>query len=208
MLRGGQVSFYHADGLGSITHLTDATGTVARSYTYDTFGQIVDQTGSISNPYTYTAREFDPETGLFYYRARMYDPQLARFLQEDKLLLGLLLPSGPVGNASVSLAPLVLQLLKGNPQNLNAFAYVNNNPINRIDPFGLISAKCPARKAGVFTTCLLGHFVAPSPPGIGFFETILTCSVCAATVSAQEYGAAIVPCRGIGSGLAILQRLC
>ncbi|MFQ5857791.1 MAG: RHS repeat domain-containing protein [Anaerolineae bacterium] len=73
MLRGGQSFFYHADGLGSIWDLTDTAGTAIRSYTYDSFGQIVAQTGTLINPYTYTAREFDPETGLLYYRTKHND---------------------------------------------------------------------------------------------------------------------------------------
>jgi len=105
----GGLFVYHADGLGSITDLTDATGTVARSYTYDSFGQIVDQTGSVTNPYTYTAREFDPETGLYYYRARHYDPTIGRFLQEDPI-----------------------QFLGG----VNFYVYVGNNSVLYVDPGG------------------------------------------------------------------------
>ncbi|MFQ5853152.1 MAG: RHS repeat-associated core domain-containing protein, partial [Candidatus Binatia bacterium] len=81
-----------------------------RTYTYDSFGRIVDETGTVIDPYTYTAREFDPETGLFYYRARYYDPTIGRFLQED--------PIGFVGGP-------------------NFYAYVRGNPHGFIDPLGL-----------------------------------------------------------------------
>ena len=54
---------YHADGLGSITTLTNTSGTPVRSYTYDSFGRIVAQTGTLANFYTYTGRELDPESG-------------------------------------------------------------------------------------------------------------------------------------------------
>jgi RHS repeat-associated protein len=64
------------------------------------------------NPYTYTGREYDPETGLYYYRARYYDPATGRFLQQD-----------PIGFAS---------------GDVNLYGYVGNNPINFIDPSGLI----------------------------------------------------------------------
>jgi len=111
MARGGTNSFYHADGLGSITDLTDSTGAVIRSYTYDSFGQIVAETGTETNPYTYTGREFDPETGLYYYRNRYYDAQVGRFLTEDP---------------QVDVHTL-----------MNLYVYVGSNPIRFRDPFGL-----------------------------------------------------------------------
>lgn len=113
MLRGGVTSYYQADGLGSITSLTDASGSVAGTYTYDTFGKLVTSSGALTNPLRYTGREFDAETGLYYYRARYYDPTTGRFLSED-----------PIGFGG------------GN----NAFSYVYNNPINWVDPSGLV--KC------------------------------------------------------------------
>jgi RHS repeat-associated protein len=104
---GFQGFTYHADGLGSISTLTDLNGTPVQTYTYDSFGQIVEQTGTAPNPYTYTGRELDPETGLYYYRARYYDPSLGRFLQEDPLFT------------------------------LNLYVYVQNNPVKLTDPIGL-----------------------------------------------------------------------
>lgn len=110
MLRGTQAFFYHADGLGSIWDLTDSTGLAARSHTYDSFGQLIAQTGTVPNPYTYTSREFDPETGLYYYRARYYDPKIGRFLQED---------------------PVEFQ------SGINFYNYALNNPVTLVDPLGL-----------------------------------------------------------------------
>ncbi|MBU2540802.1 MAG: hypothetical protein KJ593_02770 [Candidatus Omnitrophica bacterium] len=112
--RGGQTYWYHVDGLGSITALTDDTGTVVQTYLYDSFGNIKAETGSLINPYTYTGRELDPESGLYYYRARYYDASIGRFLQEDQLF---------------GLAKL--------PQTFNGYLYSLNNPLIFIDPFGL-----------------------------------------------------------------------
>ncbi|NGZ04520.1 MAG: hypothetical protein CV090_15875, partial [Nitrospira sp. WS238] len=112
--RAGSTFFYHQDGLGSVTDLTDSAGATAKSYAYDAYGNIVDQTGTVDQPYTYTGREIDSESGLYYYRARYYDPVTGRFLQED-----------PIGFDG------------GDP---NLYAYVGNNVPNGKDPKGL--AKC------------------------------------------------------------------
>jgi RHS repeat-associated protein len=64
----------------------------------------------LKNLYTYTAREYDSETGLYFYRARYYDPRAGRFLTKD-----------PIGFAG----------------GFNQYAYVENNPVNWVDPWGL-----------------------------------------------------------------------
>jgi RHS repeat-associated protein len=115
---GIQVVAFHADGLGSITTLTDLNGNPVRSYTYDSFGRLVAQTGTLTNSYTYTGRELDPESGLLYYRARYYDPSVGRFLHQD-----------PIGLAG---------------GDINLYAYVRNNPVNSLDPEGLAAPAAPA----------------------------------------------------------------
>jgi RHS repeat-associated protein len=110
MLRSGTTSYYEADGLGSITSLSNSSGALATTYTYDSFGNLTATSGTITNPYRYTGREYDPETGLYYYRARYYDPTIGRFLSED-----------PVGFYS---GP-------------NFYAYAWNSPVNYYDPSGL-----------------------------------------------------------------------
>ena len=68
MEKGGQNYFYHADGLGSITEITNQTGGVVQRYTYSSFGEIESQLdANFVQPYAFTAREFDSETGLYFY---------------------------------------------------------------------------------------------------------------------------------------------
>ena len=106
--------FYHADGLGSILALTNTAGVVVESYRYDAFGQptILAPDGStrtcsaVGNPFLFTGREYDCESGLYFSRARTYDPRTGTFLQEDPVF------------------------------SLNRYPYAENNPVNFVDPFG------------------------------------------------------------------------
>ncbi|MFI5058373.1 MAG: RHS repeat domain-containing protein [Candidatus Acidiferrales bacterium] len=84
-LRSGTTSFYEADGLGSITSLSNGAGALANTYTYDSFGKLTASTGSLTNPFRYTGRESDTETGLYQYRARYYDSNVGRFASEDPI---------------------------------------------------------------------------------------------------------------------------
>ena len=101
-------SYNVKDALGSVTKTTGTSGTLTKSITYDSFGVLSDPTIS---GYTYTGREWDAEAGLYYYRARYYDPTVGRFIERD-----------PISFAG---------------GDVNLYGYVQNNPINWIDPLGL-----------------------------------------------------------------------
>ncbi len=105
--RSGETSFYHFDALGSITSLTDSNGDIVAIYDYDVFGTILEDTGGIVNPYGFTGREYDNKTKLYYFRARNYDPEVGRFISKDPL------------------------------DSTNLYSYVNNNPVNQLDPLGM-----------------------------------------------------------------------
>jgi RHS repeat-associated protein len=107
---GGGTSYFLGDALGSTMALADGGGAVQTSYTYEPFGEFTTSGASTINPSAFTARENDG-TGLFYYRARYYDPLLQRFSAED-----------PIG------------FLAGDQ---NLYRYVLNSPTNWVDPTGL-----------------------------------------------------------------------
>ena len=138
MEKGGDSFFYHADGLGSITEITDFAGSLKQQYTYSSFGKIESQLDpNFIQPYTFTSREFDSESGLYFYRARYYDPSTGRFLQEDPLLRA--------GNPEIPFSlPALLEL----PPMLHPYTYVQNNPIILTDPFGLLSCNGRWEQAG------------------------------------------------------------
>ncbi len=116
MLRGS-TSYYQADGLGSVTSLSNAAGALAQTYTFDSFGKQTAASGSLTNTFRYTGRESDVETGLYYYRARYYDPGIGRFLAEDPN------DQGTLGEAT------------------NLYRYAENSPTNYGDPYGLFTMK-------------------------------------------------------------------
>jgi RHS repeat-associated protein len=118
MERNSETYYFHENSLGSIYAVTTGTGTIAERYTYDAYGNPIFLDGSgtpitnslIANRLLFTGREFDTETGLYYYRARYYSAELGRFLQRD---------------------PEEADDL------FSLYAYCLNNPINRTDPTGL-----------------------------------------------------------------------
>ena len=97
------------DALGSTVALTDTSGVLKTSYAYEPYGKSSATGETSSNSAQYAGRENDG-TGLFYYRARYYQPVFGRFLSED--------PIGLNGGA-------------------NLYAYVKGNPISNVDPSGL-----------------------------------------------------------------------
>jgi uncharacterized protein RhaS with RHS repeats len=74
------VYYYHFDGLGSVVALSDVNSVIAERYFYDVFGE-PNRTSDVNNPYLFTGREYDSETGNYYYRARYYACEIGRFLQ-------------------------------------------------------------------------------------------------------------------------------
>jgi RHS repeat-associated protein len=79
----GNVQVYHADGRGSVRAITDANGNVIETYQTDEFGILTQSQGSSEQPRQYTGQQRDGESGLYYLRARMYDPSIGRFATKD-----------------------------------------------------------------------------------------------------------------------------
>ncbi len=116
-LRGESVVFWlHPDHLGSTSLVTDDTGQKEAERRYLPWGETrYEDTGEVHTGRLYTGQIKDDSTGLYYYNARYYDAWLARFVSADTI----------VPNAA-------------DPQSLNRFSYVRNNPLGRIDPSGCV----------------------------------------------------------------------
>jgi RHS repeat-associated protein len=116
--KGTAYYYYHTDGLGSITEVTDVSGNLVEQYNYDIYGKptIRDNAGNVlaastfTNRWLFTGRDWDADQLIYNYRFRWYSPILGRFLQTD--------PIGVNGG-------------------INVYQFVGNDPINSFDSFGL-----------------------------------------------------------------------
>jgi RHS repeat-associated protein len=170
--QGESTYYYHKDGLGSVTDLTNSAGSVVKRYRYRGFGEIYSETGTLVQPYTFTARERDPETGLYYYRARYYDPKAGRFINKD-----------PIGFAG---------------GDANLFRYVQNNPINKIDPYGLFEWVNPITYwTDLYNysreTRIWGHNQYPGEENSSMRHCVASCMV------ASNFGTAGARTAGVGN---------
>ena len=117
------VVYYHYDGLGSVTHLTDSSGNVVEKYAYDVFGTPTILSANsqlltasvVGNRFMFTGREYLAEVGIYDYRNRMYSPDLGRFLQTD-----------PIGFEA---------------GDVNLYRYCGNSAVNETDPNGTVSGR-------------------------------------------------------------------
>ena len=131
MRRGGVQYFYAQDAQGNVTGLMSGSGTVVETYEYTPQGAMIGSSGSVGNPYRWKGREWDAEAGLYYVRARYYDPVVGRFVSED-----------PIGTA-------------GGP---NQYAFAAGDPVNFSDPSGLFPGACPlALQSMGYASIVVGH---------------------------------------------------
>ncbi len=110
----GAIEYLHADRIGSVRLITDASGAVVGTNTFDSYGKRIDHTESADSAFGFTGALTDPDTGLVYLRARDYDPATGQFLTVDPL----------VGTTH------------------QPYAYVGNDPLTGTDPLGLCFVVC------------------------------------------------------------------
>jgi RHS repeat-associated protein len=108
----GNVLWQLTDHEGTVRDLVNSSGLVVNHIKYDSYGNIVSQSDAgLVSQFLYTGRDFDPATGLYFFRARYYAPTIGRFLSEDPI-----------------------EFFAGDP---NLYRYVGNEPVMGTDPTGL-----------------------------------------------------------------------
>jgi RHS repeat-associated protein len=189
---GGTVQYFHTDGLGSITAVTDETGAVVKRFAYDSWGKQIDPASgsaitSATNGHVtrgYTDHEMLADLGLIHCNGRVYDPVLGRFLSADPNVDGTY-----------------------DSQGYNRYSYVGNNPMNRTDPSGYFSLKdigiIVAVVVASIVTCGVALYAAgfTALSSVGFTSLGAAISA-AATGSFASMGlsAAIIGGAGLGFG--------
>jgi len=107
------VAYFHSDHLGSSNIITNQAGNLIQNCEYLPYGEFSTKSGINATNYYFTGKELDDETGLMFFGARYYDPQIGRFITPDTII------QSPY-----------------DPQSFNRYSYCRNNPINLIDPTG------------------------------------------------------------------------
>ncbi|MCR8843748.1 hypothetical protein NQ117_08615 [Paenibacillus sp. SC116] len=113
-----QLQYYQLNGHGDVVAIVDETGKKLNEYRYDIWGLPLEEKETVPNILKYSGEYWDKTTGLQYLRARWYDPSMGRFISED-----------------------TYEGEQGNPLSLNLYTYVENNPLNFIDPSGHMKKK-------------------------------------------------------------------
>lgn len=131
---GEGTAWYLVDHLGTVRDIVNAAGVVDH-LNYDSYGRVLLETNAaFGDRFRFTGREFDVATGLYYYRARFYDPALGRFISQD---------------------PLGFQA-----RDVNLHRYVNNGPLGATDPLGFSTEGAPyAKQVTIATYIACGSIV-------------------------------------------------
>ncbi len=117
------IIYHYADHLTGSNVDTDDAGNIIQLLDYYPYGDVRldEQSSSYENDYKFTGKEKDEDTGLYYYEARYYDSGIGRFTAIDPM------------------AKLSPETFLKDPQQLNSYTYVRNNPLGAIDPDGLLT---------------------------------------------------------------------
>ena len=139
---------YFSNHLGSASVITDINGNIENQTDYYPYGGICYTSGSDPNRYKFTGKERDSESGLDMFGARYYGSSLGRFMTPDWAEKPTNVPYASFGN----------------PQSLNLYSYVNNNPTTTRDPDGHCLEDACVIEGGIVITAMAVSYLS-SPPG-------------------------------------------
>lgn len=153
-MRSGTADYYfHYDTIGSVRNLTSSAGITQWTHTYEPFGSLRSETKNATAAPSYSMKfsgELSDDTGLYYLRARQYDPTLGRFLRQDPML-------APQADPAAA-----------------TYVYVSDRPTVLNDPAGLCSQPLSGTRDGLrWATLATNKARAAIPPECGSFGVLL-----------------------------------
>ena len=116
LTQGGNDYSYLFDTKGNVVSVLDNTATEVAQYRYNSFGKVVAQAGTLEQPFQFSTKRYDAGTGLNYYGYRFYSPGVERWMNRDPL---------------------------GERGGINLYGFVQNDPVNFVDPEGLARVPLP-----------------------------------------------------------------
>jgi RHS repeat-associated protein len=187
----GAVYYFLNDHLGTPQKMTDSSGTVVWAADYLPYGQADVTIATVENNLRFAGQYFDSETGLHYNYYRYYDPKLGRYLRVDPYSIAFIQNDEEImdnilqfkkfstinqlgknrhisdyeyyKNIESSYREALFKKLINNPSQQNVYTYVQNNPINHIDPKGLIQTPCEDERFFCQRTCSMICIAATVP---------------------------------------------
>ncbi|WP_083808423.1 phage head spike fiber domain-containing protein [Granulicella tundricola] len=149
--QNGAPVYHVTDQLGTTAGNLLADGTFVNPMDYRPFGGVF--SGNTNDPYLFTGKERDAESGLDYFPARYYGSNMGRWMSPDPIpWLGWQHPPEGSSEEEEEESHKKFEEWIGNPQNLNMYAYVNNNPMSHTDPTGMAGCQAGDKK---FSTCTI-----------------------------------------------------
>lgn len=143
MLRGGSTYYMMHDQVGSLRLIVDVTGNITKKIDYDSFGNIINDTNlGFTIPFGFAGGLHDRDTGLVRFGARDFDPSIGRWTAKD-----------PIDFAG---------------GDVNLYGYVQNNPVNWVDPLGLRERKHWGQILEAASDIGADAFVSGAGVGAGF----------------------------------------
>jgi RHS repeat-associated protein len=172
-------AFYRADGNGNVTCLIYTNQSIAAKYLYDPYGNMLSQYGSLAdaNSYRFSSKEWNQNSGLYYYLYRLYDGNLQRWLNRD--------PINEFGFKSETRRNSFSSTREGE----SLYCFIQNSPLEFIDPDGL---DCKGNCRNQFKKNLIGCALGV---GLGFAAAVVPCAI-ACVASGPGYAFCIGFCIG------------
>ncbi|TAN33698.1 hypothetical protein EPN29_05335 [bacterium] len=168
-ISGSATYYLHHDQLGSTRLVTDSSGTGQATYTFDPYGNLVASTGALTNPFRFAGQYLDPESDLYYLRARYYDPGTGQFMSRD---------------------PMVRITRQ-------AYTYAGDTPLNGTDPAGLAwwnqAAAAVVGGVGAFVGNAVDNLHSSNPAlvALGVAESVVIAAPIAGVIFVAGGGAAV-----------------